>query len=492
MSLIELHDLSFAYPGNSTNVFEHANARFDSDWNLGLVGRNGRGKTTLLRLLMQEETEYSGTIRGVPPCVYFPAPVSDLSASAADVLRTICTDAEDWQIDREFSLIGLGEDIGGRAFSSLSGGERTRVLLAALFLSDGALPLIDEPTNHLDEAGRVAVARYLRRKHGFILVSHDRAFLDGSVDHVLALNRADIDVQKGTFSTWFSIFSQKQESELQHNARLRREIGRLEDAAGRARKWSAKAEKEKRQLSDGQIDRGFASHRAAKITKRAKVMTARSSRAAKEKKTLLHNLEKTDALRLPALQHPKDVLVRLTDVVPSYDGNAVCGPVSFEILRGERVFLSGANGSGKSTILSAVLGTHPVYAGKLERASGLRISFIPQDTRRVGGTAEAYARASGADLSLMLSIAHKLGVRREDFGQDLASLSEGQKKKMMIARSLSEPAHLYVWDEPLNYLDVYARMQIEQMLRDSDAAMLLVEHDRAFRDTVGTDEVKLA
>ncbi|MBD5558745.1 MAG: ABC-F family ATP-binding cassette domain-containing protein [Clostridia bacterium] len=491
MSLVEISDLSFSYPDSSIPVFEHACVRFDTNWNLGLVGRNGRGKTTLLRLLMQKETEYSGTIKGVPPCVYFPAPVPNADMSAAAILRSISPEAADWEIDRELSLIGLDSDTAARAFSALSSGERTKVLLAALFLVDGALPLIDEPTNHLDAAGRAAVAKYLRRKRGFILVSHDRTFLDSSVDHILALSRADIDVQKGTFSTWFRKFSEQQQSELQRNTQLRREIARLEDAAGRASAWSAKAEKEKQHLSDGQKDRGFASHRAAKMTRRAKSIAARSTRAADEKRTLLRNLEKTDVLHLRGLQHPKNTLIRLSDVVPFYGDAAVCTPVSFEVQRGDRLLLSGANGSGKSTVFSTIIGMHESYAGKLEKASGLRISYVPQNTRQLHGTVEAYARAVGADLSLMLSIAHKLGVCREDFGRDLASLSEGQKKKMMIARSLSEPAHLYVWDEPLNYLDIYARVQIEKMIQEADTAMLLVEHDQTFRRAVGTGEVQL-
>lgn len=492
MSLISIDNLTFSYPGSCTNVFEHINAQFDTDWRLALVGRNGRGKTTLLRLLTQQETEYSGAIRGVPPCVYFPAAVRSTDQSAADVVRSISPSAMDWQVDRELSLIGLRDETAGRAFSSLSEGERTKVLLAALFLTDGALPLIDEPTNHLDVEGRAAVAQYLRRKHGFVLVSHDRAFLDASTDHVLAVNRSSIDVQKGSFSAWFEAFSRQQEAELQRTAHLNKEIGRLENTARRAAAWSARAEKEKRHLSDGLIDRGFASRRAAKIGKRARAAEVRSSKAAEEKKKLLQNIERADTLQISALRHPKDVLVRLTDLAPVYDGVPVCAPVSLELHRGDRIFLTGVNGSGKSTILRAVLGVHTSYTGELQRASGLCVSVILQDSQRLSGTPEAYARAAGVDLSLMLSIAVKLGMDRKDFASNLASMSEGQKKKMMVARSLCEKAHLYVWDEPLNYLDVYARVQIEQMIRASGAAMLLVEHDKAFRNAVGTAEIQLS
>lgn len=128
--------------------------------------------------------------------------------------------AEEWELMRELSLLDVNTEVLWRPFETLSNGEQTKTLLAALFLNQGHFLLIDEPTNHLDAAAREKVSRYLKKKKGFILVSHDRRFLDGCVDHILSLNRSTIDVQSGNFSSWMENFSRQQEFELAQNQRV--------------------------------------------------------------------------------------------------------------------------------------------------------------------------------------------------------------------------------------------------------------------------------
>ena len=169
MSVIKIENLSFAYPGSYDNIFENLDLTLDSDWKLGLVGRNGRGKTTLLRILCGE-LEYSGKIISSVGFDYFPYAVPDGSETTESVLHSVCRDAEEWQIERELSYLDLDSDALERPFDTLSNGERTKALLAALFLNEGRFLLIDEPTNHLDAEARKLVSAYLRKKSGFILV----------------------------------------------------------------------------------------------------------------------------------------------------------------------------------------------------------------------------------------------------------------------------------------------------------------------------------
>lgn len=134
---------------------------------------------------------------------------------------------------RELSYLDVDADVLWRPFETLSNGEQTKVLLAALFLNEGHFLLIDEPTNHLDTAAREKVSAYLQKKKGFILVSHDRCFLDGCVDHILSLNRNNIEVQSGNFSSFMRNFEQQQQFELSQNERLKKDIHRLQQSAQR-------------------------------------------------------------------------------------------------------------------------------------------------------------------------------------------------------------------------------------------------------------------
>ena len=202
MSMIRVENLTFAYPGSYDNVFENVSFQFDTRWKLRFLGRNGRGKTTFLRLLLGKYP-CGGQISGAPPCTYFPCEMEDLSRMTMEVLQEAAPLAEEWELLRETGLLGEEAEALYRPFSTLSNGEQTKVLLAALLSGEERYLLIDEPTNHLDAQGRRAVAEYLRRKRGFLLVSHDRAFLDGCVDHVMALNRTGVEVQSGNFSSWW-------------------------------------------------------------------------------------------------------------------------------------------------------------------------------------------------------------------------------------------------------------------------------------------------
>lgn len=221
MSMIKVEDLTFSYPSSYDLIFDRVSFQIDTDWKLGFVGRNGRGKTTFLNLLLGKY-EYRGKITSNVRFDYFPYPITDKERQTADILQEICPDAKEWEIRRELSYLDVEMEVLWRTFETLSNGEQTKILLAALFLSEGNFLLIDEPTNHLDTAAREKVSEYLNKKKGFILVSHDRRFLDGCVDHILSINRADIEVQSGNFSSWMENFERRQESELLQNERLKR------------------------------------------------------------------------------------------------------------------------------------------------------------------------------------------------------------------------------------------------------------------------------
>lgn len=494
MSIINVKNLTFAYDGSYDNVFENVSFSIDTDWRLGFIGRNGRGKTTFLKLLTGE-LDHRGSITASVDFEYFPYDVKNKECFTIDVIHSVSPMAEDWEIMRELSLLNTEEDILYRQFNTLSFGERTKAMIAALFLKENSFLLIDEPTNHLDTEGRDILAKYLKKKKGFILVSHDRAFLDNCVDHILAINNTGMEIQKGNFSSWQANKELRDNFEAAENEKLKKDIKRLDAAAKRSSAWSDRTEKSKKatggDINRGFVDRGYIGHKAEKMMKRSKSFEKRQGDLIAEKSKLLKDIEKGEALAVAPLKFHSNRLVTLSDVSVSYGEKSVFENVSLTINQGDRIAVSGKNGSGKSTLLKLICGADIPHGGTVERASNLIISYVSQNTDELCGNLGDYALSCGIDESLFKAILRKLGFSREQFEKDMADFSGGQKKKTLIARSLCERAHLYIWDEPLNFIDVISRMQIEQLIAEYKPTMIFVEHDRSFAENVSTQIYRL-
>ena len=486
MSLINVSNLTFAYEGSYDNIFENVSFQLDTDWKLGFTGRNGRGKTTFLNLLLGKY-EYSGEIIANVDFQYFPHTVNNKTKLTQTIIREVSPMHQDWELIRELSLIDVSEDVLHRPFDTLSNGEQTKVLLAALFLSDNNFLLIDEPTNHLDIAGRKIVSRYLNGKSGFIVVSHDRAFLDGCVDHVLSINRTNIEVQRGNFSSWLANKELQDNFELAENEKLKKDIKRMQKSAREKAAWSDKVEKSK--IGNKVYDRGFVGHKAAKMMQLSKNIETRQQKSIEEKSQLLKNIEQADSLKITQIPYHKPQYLSLRDVGIFYSDNNVCENISFEVMRGDRIALYGKNGSGKSSIIKLILGENISYHGELSVGTGLQISYVSQDTSHLSGNLTDYAHRHNIDESLFKAILRKLDFSRVQFEKDMKDFSGGQKKKVLIAKSLSEKAHLLIWDEPLNFIDVLSRMQIEALLLAHKPTILFVEHDSIFCDKIATKKI---
>jgi lincosamide and streptogramin A transport system ATP-binding/permease protein len=492
MSQITVNNLTFAYEGSYDNIFENVSFCLDTDWKLGFTGRNGRGKTTFLNLLMGKY-EYRGNISASVEFEYFPYKVSDKNMLTYEVLDCIHPDYKQWELLRELKQLEVEDEVLYRPYYTLSNGEQAKVLLAVLFLKENNFLLIDEPTNHLDAAARSIVSKYLDSKKGFILVSHDRAFLDNCVDHILSINRTNIEIQKGNFSTWWVNKEKQDNYELARNEKLIKDIDRLTEAAKRTASWSDNVEKTKFGIKVSGIkpDKGHIGHKSAKMMKRAKNIESRQQSAIEEKSKLLKNIESSEALKIKQLEYHKNCLAELKDISIFYGDKKVCSNVTFSIEQGDRIALCGKNGSGKSSIIKLICGEALNFTGELKIGSGLKISYVSQDTSFLKGKLDDFAIEWGIDESLFKAILRKLDFARVQFEKDMSDFSEGQKKKVLIAKSLCEKSSILIWDEPLNFIDVISRMQIEVLLLDSKPTILFVEHDITFCDKIATKKVQL-
>lgn len=502
MSQINVNGLTFYYEGSFDNIFEDVSFSIDTNWKLGFIGRNGKGKTTFLQLLLGRYS-YRGSIDSSVRFEYFPYVISAEHAehTASEFIDELKPDCEEWRVICELSQLREEAELLYRPFKTLSHGERTKVLLAVLFSGENDFLLIDEPTNHLDAEARETVKEYLAGKKGFILVSHDRDLLDTCTDHVLVLNRRSIEVQSGNFSSWWENKQRRDSFAIAENEKHKKEIKKLRQAAKRTSEWADRNERTKigfdpiKEHDRCISTRSFIGAKTKKMQSRVKQMEKRIDREIEEKEGLLNDLERTAELKLSQLQHHKNTLINIRDYCVQYPDTdkPVFAGLDLEVKRGERIALHGGNGCGKSTLIHSILNKargasriDVMESGMCETASGLIISYVDQDTSGLRGSIQEFCDSRGLDLSMFCTILRQFNLERSQLVKKMEEFSEGQKKKVLLAASLLTPAHIYIWDEPLNYIDVFSRIQLEELLLSYEPTMLFVEHDVRFREKIAT------
>ncbi|MBR5937126.1 MAG: ABC-F family ATP-binding cassette domain-containing protein [Clostridiales bacterium] len=519
MAQLKVNDLSFSYESSFDPIFEHVSFTLDTSWKLGFIGRNGKGKTTFLNLLLGKY-EYSGSISCDVRCDYFPYRIDaeDLGRTADELMEQWKPGVENWRVMCEIADLSVDAELLYRPLRTLSFGEKTKVMLAVLFAGENDFLLIDEPTNHLDQEARELVKSYLAKKKGFILVSHDRDLLDACVDHVLVIQKTSIDVQSGNFSSWWDNKERADAFARAENEKHLKEIGRLKGAMQQSQGWATKGENTKigydpiKEHDRTKNARTYISSKTKKMEARVKVFEQRMGKQIAEKEGLLNDVEQIRDLRLSPMTHYKDRLVETRNLSFQYKDaeRPVFTGLTFEIRNGERVFLQGKNGCGKTSLIKAILRDAGYRSGETETgesredeeqifsiggtlltAPHLKISYINQDTSHLHGDLRTHAFENGVDYSLFLAVLRQLALEQVQFEKNIEDFSEGQKKKVLIATSLLTPAHLYIWDEPLNYVDVFSRIQLEKLITEYQPTMLIVEHDVRFREKMATKVVEL-
>ncbi len=348
--------------------------------------------------------------------------------------------------------------------------------------------------------GRQQVAAYLqKKKQGYILVSHDRTFLNQTVDHILAIEKSQLILYQGNFTTYEEQKAQRDAYEQAQNSKLKKEIIRLQKTAKEKAEWSFSREKDKTNKPKGFIDTeyrrvspGAIGADAARMMKRSKAIVQRVEGQITEKEKLLKNIETVDALKMSYEPNYHRRILQVEELSLSYSGKSLFNGKSFELLLNECLAITGKNGSGKTSLIDALLGEFSgEIKGTIHRANGLKISRVRQNYESNQGTLEDFAEKEGLNYSQFLNNLRKLGMERHVFANCIQNMSMGQRKKVELAKSLSQSAHLYIWDEPLNYLDVFNQKQILELLQRVKPTMILIEHDAYFVKEVSDKIISL-
>ncbi|CDO05147.1 ABC transporter ATP-binding protein uup [Oceanobacillus picturae] len=481
---ILVKNMTFKYPSMISPLFNNVSVNIHEDWKLGLIGRNGRGKTTLLKILL-DQLEYEGTVISSLEFKYFPRyPDLDDCLTAEEVLLKESPMTERWEMELELSYMDLSPEILDRSFHVLSGGEQTKILLIGLFLNDDSFPLIDEPTNNLDVHGRKVVGEFLNRKKGFIVISHDQHFLNHFVDHVLAINKESVDVLKGNIETWQ--FEKKNAENLaeETNQKLFNEINRLETVSKRVGTWGQKRENSTKDAAGRRL--------AAKQMKRSKAIKKRTEEKIRDKQNLIHNVEEVADLAMQVEQPHKQILL-LRNFSILQVGKPLFEPINVDVYPGDRFFITGKNGVGKSTLLNFIIGN-----GKFEITGDYHIrlpdklSVLHQKNQLDEDYATILDDLTAKEKESYLHLLRQLGFQRSSFAdRSSKNWSAGEQKKVFLAHALLGNHSLFIWDEVTNYLDMLIIEQLIDAIERHEPTMVGVDHNEHFVESIATKKVEL-
>ena len=478
--------------------------QIDQGERVGLLGKNGAGKTTLFKILTGELDWDDGEVHIAPGKgvglisqipVYPPdytvedvlqtafQRLHDMEQEMADLTARMGQDSDPALLRRYDALtaafeagggydtvtplnkvcngLEISQDMRAQLFSSLSGGEKTRVNLARLILEDTDILLLDEPTNHLDLRATEWLEEYLDRYKGTVLaISHDRWFLDRVVKRVIEIQDGKAEFYEGNYSFYVVEKEHRYQEKLKQYEKEQAKIGQLEKAAEQLRIWAYSGN-----------DKTF---------KRAQSMEKRIERLrTTDKPTKERRLD----IRFGEREFRGDEVLTIKELKKSFDGRTLFDHVNLEVVGGERIALLGDNGTGKSTLLKILLREEEPDSGKLRMGPTVKVGYLPQiihfshPERNLVDTMIYDQDCSTQTARNRLAA---FNFRGEDVFKPVSALSGGEQSRLRLCMLMDEKINLLILDEPTNHLDIASREWIEDAVSEYEGNLLFVSHDRYF------------
>ncbi|WGQ36335.1 ATP-binding cassette domain-containing protein [Alcaligenes faecalis] len=471
-NLISLTDAQLAFGHHA--LLDHADLVIQSNERIGLIGRNGAGKSSLLKILDQRQAPDDGQVKrlgGLKVATVEQEPELDPTLSIYDLLCGDFTETEDWQrparVNALIDKLGLNPDA---LAGSLSGGQRKRVALANALVNEPDLLLLDEPTNHLDFDGILWLEQLLLDFRGSaVIITHDRRFLDVVATRIVELDRGKLFSFPGNFSQWQERKAEYLEAEKQQNAKFDKFLAQEEV-------WIRKGVQARRTRDEGRVRR---------LEQLRRDRAERRERSGDVKFAISEG------------QRSGKLVAELQDVTHGYDNRILIKNFSTVLMRGDRIGLIGHNGAGKTTLLRIMLGLQEPNSGTVRHGTKLNIGYFDQMRSNLDENATlADTISPGSEWVEIGNQRKHIMSYLEDFlfpaaraHSPVRSLSGGERARLALARMFAQPTNVLVLDEPTNDLDIETLELLEDLIQDYTGTVLLVSHDRTFLDNVVTQVI---
>jgi ATP-binding cassette subfamily F protein uup len=474
MALLTLLDAELAH--GDVPLLDRAQLTLLAGERLGLIGRNGSGKSSLLQVIAGRATLDAGELQrrdGLAVVLVDQEPELPAAPTLQDSLLlrghvpALADERRRWQVQARLAeyLQRLGVD-GSLRPATASGGERKRAALALAFALEPDLLLLDEPTNHLDIGAIERLEDLVLRTPAAIVITHDRRFLDRVATRIVELDRGVLRSYPGNFAA----YEQRKDEELAAEAIARRKFDKF---------WAQE---------EAWIRQGIEARRTRNEGRVARLQALRRQRQARREQ------QGQVKLALDAGGRSGKLVAELEHVGKGFDGKTVVRDLSLTLMRGDRLALVGPNGAGKSTLLKLIVGTLAPDSGRIRRGTQLTVAYFDQLRARLDPEKTvAETIAPGSDWIEVAGVRKHVMSYLGDFlfpprraTAPVRTLSGGERNRLLLARLFAQPANLLVLDEPTNDLDIDTLELLEDTLQGYTGTLLLVSHDRAFLDAIAT------
>lgn len=473
MELMKMNNIEIAFDEHV--LLQRVNLAVSAGDIIGIIGQNGAGKSTLLRVLTGDIVPTNGQIEW-----FQQADITHVLQEQKDSVMSAYTPMhKKWHIPEQ-------------SYETLSGGQQLKYRLVEGFLAQSAILLLDEPTNHLDEKSLQRLVKEVRMYNGtVIIVSHDRFFLDEVATKIWSLEDGTVFEQQGNYSHYQQVRKQRRQAQQREYDKQQKKVALIEGQLAQLTGWADKAHRDSTK-QEGMKE--YYRKSAQRMDNQVKSKRRRLEKELAEHEVTAVAPEHTVFFEFAAQPKQGKRLFSMNNVSKSYLQKEVLKNITCHILHGQRIALTGSNGAGKTTFIRVLLGQEAVTSGEVWQSPAASIGYLSQQVFDVPEhltPAQIFDQQTFEARGAVQTLMHQLGFSAQQWQAPVEQMSMGERVKLKLMHYLLQGTDCLLLDEPTNHLDLPSREQFEETLRQYRGTIIVISHDRYFRERVTNEEWRL-